>query len=731
MPLSQKWRTLSLQVQIFLPVCTVLAVGLLLSYWHTTTRVQEAAAVTANRWSTALVHAAGAASANALVLNDLASLEEMLLATVKLPGVLQIEVLDVEHVSLLRLARESIDSNDIRVAYRPAQHSIPSEPRMGLRPVPWGTTHAWLSWEPIGQGVALGYIGLVFQHETHQAALHDIQREQWWLHLGVGFVTLLTAFYLLRNTLRPLRRLTHHARNLPQNTHKPLEHNSNSREVSDLTDAVNLLHKRLRSQIQQLAFSEANWIAVLEGMPDGVLVLAPTGRIQMMNAAARQILQVEAGAYQNEDIRLWLPQFSAQWTDPLTPTTQFEFAEDTPTQQTLALRGRLHPFPAEVSLSFVNEAGLSQYICLLRDVTERNRIQQKLVERTARFHAVVDLSPDGIAVFDHRDQLVVANPALGEMLGWAQAIDWEDLSLAAFERYFAGLSENGQNFPPLADGNASTRPEILVLEKPRHRVLARSWRRQSGEQAETVLYFRDITYETEVDRMKSEFLNSAAHELRTPLASVYGFSELLLRRQLPADKQRELIQTMHDQAGRLSRIINELLDLARIEARRGQDFDIQPCPVGELVRSTLASLVMPGDTRQVDCHFEDENHLIWADREKTRQVLLNVLTNAYKYSPNGGAIELHTWRESPPLGQARVCISVVDHGMGMTPEQASHLYERFWRADTSGHIPGTGLGMSLVKEVMQLQGGSVDVHTEWQVGTRVTLRLPHAQATDR
>jgi signal transduction histidine kinase len=118
---------------------------------------------------------------------------------------------------------------------------------------------------------------------------------------------------------------------------------------------------------------------------------------------------------------------------------------------------------------------------------------------------------------------------------------------------------------------------------------------------------------------------------------------------------------------------------------------------------------------------------MWADREKTRQVLLNVLTNAYKYSPNGGAIELHAWLDSGNPHQTWVCVRVTDRGIGMTPEQASHLYERFWRADTSGHIPGTGLGMSLVKEVMQLQGGEVEVHTEWQVGTQVTLRWPQAQ----
>ncbi|MEN9385111.1 MAG: hypothetical protein RL323_2254, partial [Pseudomonadota bacterium] len=153
MSLSQKWRTLSLQVQIFLPVCTVLAVGLIFSYGYTENRIQKAAAVTAHRWSTALVHAAGAASANALLLNDLASLEEVLLATVKLPGVLQIEVLDAHHQTLVRLVRKTADSSDVRVLYRPGDSPIPPQPAMGLQPLPWGDQQAWLSWEPIGQGV--------------------------------------------------------------------------------------------------------------------------------------------------------------------------------------------------------------------------------------------------------------------------------------------------------------------------------------------------------------------------------------------------------------------------------------------------------------------------------------------------------------------------------------------------------------------------------------------------
>jgi signal transduction histidine kinase len=120
-------------------------------------------------------------------------------------------------------------------------------------------------------------------------------------------------------------------------------------------------------------------------------------------------------------------------------------------------------------------------------------------------------------------------------------------------------------------------PDTLHLVRPERRVLARVVRSQATAHGETILFFRDVTRETEVDRMKSEFLTTAAHELRTPMVSVFGFTELLLHRPVPEERRRDMLETIHRQASLLINMVNELLDLARIEARQGKDMKREAC----------------------------------------------------------------------------------------------------------------------------------------------------------
>jgi signal transduction histidine kinase len=267
----------------------------------------------------------------------------------------------------------------------------------------------------------------------------------------------------------------------------------------------------------------------------------------------------------------------------------------------------------------------------------------------------------------------------------------------------------------------------FTLQRPDARVLQRSLRYSEHRQAALTLYFRDITREVEVERMKSEFLSTAAHELRTPMASIMGFSELLLHREYPRERQRDMLSTINRQSQRLTNLLNELLDLARIEARQGKDFKRVTLTLGPWLRETIASYMAPNDPRRVEALIPDDLPDVEADRDKLQQALFNVISNAYKYSPGGGEIRLDTL-DHDYNGERFVGLRVSDQGLGMSPEQQSHLFERFWRADTTGHIPGTGLGMSLVKEILELHGGYVEVASQEGHGTQVTLWLPARKA---
>lgn len=349
----------------------------------------------------------------------------------------------------------------------------------------------------------------------------------------------------------------------------------------------------------------------------------------------------------------------------------------------------------------------------------------ELQDRTALINTLFDLSPDGFVAFAPDGTIRFANPAFYNMSG-IPASEVAGLTIGGMDDSLRERSKRPEQYISLetlfSDGR-DVAGQRLNLTHPREAVLQVVCVRSSAASIDRFAYFRDVTYEAEVDRMKSEFLSHAAHELRTPMASIYGFSELLMTKEFDAETRKDLIATIHRQTAWLVEIINELLDLARIEERRGQDFRMKEVVFAPLVEEVVE--VMQIDPERwplaVEC-MEDLPHVL-GDEAKLRQALTNVLANAVKYSPAGGAIVIRCFRELAG-GRTYIGVSISDQGIGMTPEQTARVGERFFRADTSGNIPGSGLGMAIVKEIVGLHGGHVEISSVPGSGTTVTIRLP-------
>ena len=174
----------------------------------------------------------------------------------------------------------------------------------------------------------------------------------------------------------------------------------------------------------------------------------------------------------------------------------------------------------------------------------------------------------------------------------------------------------------------------------------------------------------------------------------------------------------------MSNILNELLDLARIEARRGKDFLYARVDLAELVKQSVASFIPPSGNQAPQLQLPAQPLWIMADAQKLQQAILNVLSNAYKYSPAGKPVRLSLALEPQAQGPEQVCLQVTDQGIGMTPAQVERVCERFYRADASGKVPGTGLGMSIVKEIVSLHRGTITIQSQLGQGSRVSLSLP-------
>lgn len=360
---------------------------------------------------------------------------------------------------------------------------------------------------------------------------------------------------------------------------------------------------------------------------------------------------------------------------------------------------------------------VTHYVGVQNDVTQQRESELQMLNLVLRLDTVFTLSPDGFVVFNDEGRVDFVNAAFERLCGMS-AGELADLNADTFDQRMSAISDSVQPYRSFESCDQGRQVFTLAGEPLR---IIEATRRASGNHTQAgVVYFRDVTREAELNRMKSEFLSTAAHELRTPMASIMGFSELLLAREYSAEKRRDLLDRINRQSKRLTGLLNELLDLARIEARRGKDFNLKHIDIVSLVRETVSALMIPGDPRAVELNIPEDTLHVNVDQGKLQQALTNVLSNAYKYSPNGGKIALDIIQDSP----GRVGLRVTDQGLGMTPDHVRQAFDRFFRADTSGNIPGTGLGLAVVKEIVELHGGSVDLESEYGKGTRITLWLP-------
>jgi PAS domain S-box-containing protein len=379
------------------------------------------------------------------------------------------------------------------------------------------------------------------------------------------------------------------------------------------------------------------------------------------------------------------------------------------------------------------------------DISERRAAEAHARDRTEQLNVIFALSPDGFVSFDGASCVKYVSPAFTRMTG-LEEIDVIGLDEPGFTKSLANACVPEARFAGIAPLRLSRRPPNVSSGSAGHerrqrieiagagkRVVEVGLREARAESVSQILYLRDITHETEVERLKSEFLSTAAHELRTPMASIYGFTELMLAQDFDDAERRDFLATIFRQSELMVSIINELLDLARIEARRGKDFNIARLDLRALVDEILVGFKSPDGRPSPQAAAVDDPLWIRADRKKLTQAIGNVLSNAYKYSPGGASVDVElvvpvqAGSTSDDGGLPMVGVRISDHGIGMTEEQLARVCERFYRADASGKIPGTGLGMSIVKEIVELHGGQLELASTIGSGTAATVWLPAAR----
>ena len=251
-----------------------------------------------------------------------------------------------------------------------------------------------------------------------------------------------------------------------------------------------------------------------------------------------------------------------------------------------------------------------------------------------------------------------------------------------------------------------------------------------------VAVLRDVTEEYRLEKLRTDFIANVSHEIRTPLSMLQGYSEALLDDiAATPEERRELVRVIHEESQRMSRLVQDLLDLAKMEAGH-VELDFRRVDVGQLLQRVHRKYTVMARERgiRLECELpEQELVLENADEGRLEQVLANLLSNALRHTPADKAIRLSARKADSRRGEA-VELEVTDEGTGIPEDDLPYIFERFYKADKSRKRQrdgGTGLGLAIVRHLVEAHGGEIDVRSKVGQGTTFTVRLPASRKKGR
>lgn len=356
---------------------------------------------------------------------------------------------------------------------------------------------------------------------------------------------------------------------------------------------------------------------------------------------------------------------------------------------------------------------------------ELSSAYRMLAEQSAKLFAAVESIEAAIVVSDQNGTAIFVNPAGGRVLRGATPILGEPVGRALAS---GDLDELAVLFDSMRLSGGS--PEKTRVETKRGRELLSAQftplQGQSGQMLGAMLVVTDITAQRELDRMKTDFVGFVAHELRTPLTTILGYASLLDQSagRLSVDQMHDMTTVITRHCRRMNRLINDLLDISRLEAGEPLPLQTTMFDVATLLDrlvEELRSQLNPSPRINLLVEVSSRPVEIMGDPDRIEQVLINLLSNAIKYSPEGGDIIIRLGFE-----REEMYFAVQDHGMGMTPEQVESLFSKFYRTPDARArgIKGTGLGLHLVKQIIESHGGQIQVHSIPGQGSTFRFTLP-------
>jgi PAS domain S-box-containing protein len=505
------------------------------------------------------------------------------------------------------------------------------------------------------------------------------------------------------------------------------------RQASQDLAELQKLNGELEERTRKLNDSSARIHAILDTVVDGIITINERGTVEKLNSAAERIFGYTAAELIGRNINMLMPEpYHSEHDGYL---QNFMTSGDKKIigigREVVGRRKDGATFPMDLAVSEMQLAGNRMFTGIVRDITERNQTNQARRENEARLAGILDNVLDGIITIGERGTVESFNKSAEKIFLYsADEVIGHNVNMLMPEPYQSEHDGYLRNFMTSGEKKIiGIGREVVGRRKDGTTFpmdLAVSEMQLSGRKMFTGIV-RDITERKQMERMKSEFVSTVSHELRTPLTSIRGALGLVLGKfasGLP-DKARQLLETANRNSERLTLLINDILDLEKIESGR-LEFEFKALDLLAITHQAIIANEGYGQQHEVHLQLVDapESAIVWGDEHRLLQVFANLISNAVKYSSPLGMVEVSVSRRD---GHFRV--SVRNYGRGIPAEFRNRIFQRFAQADSSDtrEKGGTGLGLSITKAIVERHGGNIDFNSEEGACTEFFFDLPEWQ----
>lgn len=378
-----------------------------------------------------------------------------------------------------------------------------------------------------------------------------------------------------------------------------------------------------------------------------------------------------------------------------------------------------------ILIAILISAFLSRYVICPKNKfirgDEKTELKDKLNEVSSKKNQIETIllhMTDGIIAFNMEGDIILINPAAKKFL----SISPEDNT---FEDIFAKFKLDINMEKVIYLENWTSTEQRIQVEERYVKVLFAPFKNEDDRPDGVIAVIQDITEHVNLDNMQKELVADVSHELKTPITSIMGYADTLLEGGYDEQTQEKFLNVIASESRRMARLVTDLLTLSRYDSNKKktqkESFDL-----GNLVKRCQEKLAIEIKKKghKVNCFVTADVPLVYADKDDIERVVLNILTNSIKYTADNGEIKIYVG-----FVYNDAYIKIFDNGIGIPEDDLSRIFERFYRVDKARtrEMGGTGLGLSIAKEILDKNGGSIDIKSKVGEGTEVVIRIPTKQ----